>query len=98
MPDATTPRRLRRKLGVFGIVAAMSVAALVVTGIGSRDKNAAELRQWTETQAIPTVAIATLSSKPAAANLDLPGRLEACAGAHLCARQRLCEELGVDIG
>jgi membrane fusion protein, multidrug efflux system len=99
MPDATTPRRLRRKLGVFGIVAAMSVAALVATGIGSRDKNAAELRQWTETQAIPTVAIAALSAKPVVASLDLPGRLEAYVRAPIYARvSGYVKSWAVDIG
>jgi membrane fusion protein, multidrug efflux system len=99
MPDATQTRRSRRKLGFAGIIAAIGVAVLVVTGIGSRDKSAAELRQWTETQALPTVAIASLNEKPAVASLDLPGRLEAYVRAPIYARvSGYVKSWTVDIG
>jgi membrane fusion protein, multidrug efflux system len=99
MPDAPPPRRSRRKLGLVGVIACVGVAALVVTGIGAREKSAAALQQWTETQALPTVAIATLSAKPAVAGLDLPGRLEAYVRAPIYARvSGYVKSWTVDIG
>jgi membrane fusion protein (multidrug efflux system) len=99
MPDAPAPRRSRRKLGFFGILAGVGVVVLVVTGIGSRDKGAAELRRWTENQALPTVAIAVLNSKPGVTSLDLPGRLEAFVRAPIYARvSGYVKNWTVDIG
>jgi membrane fusion protein, multidrug efflux system len=99
MPDAPAPRRSRRKLGLVGIIACVGVAALVVTGIGSREKSAAALQQWTETQALPTVAIATLNAKPAVTSLNLPGRLEAYLRAPIYARvSGYVKSWSVDIG
>src|ERR1700722_5117658 len=99
MPDAIPPRRSRRKLGIFGIGALIGVAVLVFTGIESRDRSAAELQQWTETQAMPTVAIALLNPKPVVASLDLPGRLEAYVRAPIYARvSGYVKNWAVDIG
>jgi membrane fusion protein, multidrug efflux system len=99
MPDAIPPRRSRRKLGIFGIAALIGVAVLVFTGIESRDRSAAELQQWTETQAMPTVAIALLNPKPVVASLDLPGRLEAYVRAPIYARvSGYVKNWAVDIG
>lgn len=99
MPDATPPHLSRRKLGFFGIAVAIGAAALVVTGIGSRDKSAAELQQWTEAQALPTVAIAPLDMKPVVSSLNLPGRLEAYVRAPIYARvSGYVKSWTVDIG
>ena len=93
-PFETHARHRRRSGAVVG------VAALVVTGIGERDKSSAKLRQWTEAQAIPTVSIATLNSaKPVVASLDLPGRFEANLRAPIFARvSGYLKSWKVDIG
>jgi membrane fusion protein, multidrug efflux system len=99
MPDALNPPRSRRRLGLVGILACVGIAALVVTGIGARNKGAAELQQWTEAQAAPTVAIASTNAKPAVASLDLPGRLEAYLRAPIYARvSGYVKSWAVDIG
>ncbi len=99
MPDPTPPRRSRRGLGLIGIVASIGIAVLVVTGIGARDKGNAELEQWTEAQAAPTVALVTLNAKPGVASLNLPGRLEAYVRAPIYARvSGYVKSWAVDIG
>jgi membrane fusion protein, multidrug efflux system len=99
MPDPTLPRRSRRGLGLIGIVASVGIAILVVTGIGARDKGNAELEQWTENQAAPTVALVTLNAKPGVASLNLPGRLEAYVRAPIYARvSGYVKNWAVDIG
>jgi len=85
--DAPPGRRdLVRKLRVAGAVAAALVAVLVVTGIGEREDGGARLRDWTEAQAVPTVALVALDPQPGVASLDLPGRLEAETRAPIYAR------------
>ena len=79
-------KSLVRKLAVAGVAAAALVAALVVTGIGEREVGGARLREWTEAQAVPTVALLTLNPQPGVASLDLPGRLEAATRAPIYAR------------
>ena len=79
-------RRSWRGLGITGLIAAAGVAALVVSGVGARRDGDAKLQQWTEAQAIPTVAIATLNTKPVVTGLDFPGRLEANLRAPIFAR------------
>src|SRR5476649_2080610 len=86
MPDPAAPRRTGRTLGVAGALASVGVAVLVVTGIGARDRGGAKLREWTEAQAVPTVAIVKLNAKPGVVSLDLPGRLEANLRAPIFAR------------
>ncbi len=67
------PRNLRR----IGIIAA--VAALVIAGFGilQRRGHEAEVTQWTQEQAIPTVAIVTPKQGSAAKRLVLPGTVQA---------------------
>lgn len=76
----------RWKLALFGIVAGAGVAALVVTGIQSRERAGAKLREWTDAQAIPTVAVQPPGTRKLTPYLDLPGRLEAFARAPILAR------------
>lgn len=75
-----------RKLGIFAVLAGLAAALIVVTGIRAREDSDAKLREWTDDQAIPTVAVV----QPAAAELkdtiDLPGRLEAYSRAPIFAR------------
>src|SRR5258708_583193 len=99
MSEPAAPRRSRRKLGLVGLLASLGVGALVVTGIGARDKSSAKLEEWTQAQAVPTVAIATLNSKPGVTSLNLPGRLEANLRAPIYARvSGYVKSWKVDIG
>ena len=85
MPTKTQPMS-RRKLGIAGVVLACAAGAVVVTGIMARAKSTAELRDWTNAQAIPTVAVANADARPLNPTLDLPGRLEAYSRAPIFAR------------
>ena len=76
----------RRKLGIFGIVVAIVAVLVVVTGIRAREDNDARLREWTDNQAIPTVAVVLPDAKVLHATIDLPGRLEAYYRAPIFAR------------
>jgi membrane fusion protein (multidrug efflux system) len=99
MSEPAAPRRSRRRLSLVGILAAIVAGALVVTGIGSRDKSDAKLEEWTQAQAVPTVAVATLNSTPGVTSLNLPGRLEANLRAPIYARvSGYVKSWKVDIG
>src|SRR5689334_7956 len=79
----TDPRRGLRRAGV---VVAVIAAVAVVSGIGLRTADQHQLREWTDEQAVPTVAVVTPTSEGEAARLELPGRLEALSRAPLHAR------------
>ncbi|NGX96489.1 MAG: biotin/lipoyl-binding protein, partial [Candidatus Afipia apatlaquensis] len=84
-PDKTSsvsPRKLR----LYGTAAIGVLAAVVVSGIITRSKGDANLKEWTDAQAIPSVAVALPGTKPLNATLDLPGRLEAYSRAPIYAR------------
>ncbi|MDB5521246.1 MAG: secretion protein HlyD [Tardiphaga sp.] len=85
MPTETAPIS-RRKLGIAGVVLACAAAAVVVTGIMARAKSNADLRDWTDAQAVPTVAVANPDARALNPTLDLPGRLEAYSRAPIFAR------------
>ncbi len=76
----------RRKLSLFGAIGVCAAAFIVVTGITSREKSSAELRRWTDEQAIPAVAVTLPDARPLASTLELPGRLEAYSRAPIYAR------------
>jgi len=86
MPTEQTPPVSRRKLGIFGVVALTAAVLIVVNGIRAREQANAELRQWTDDRAIPTVAVVQPDAKALSANIDLPGRLEAYYRAPIFAR------------
>jgi RND family efflux transporter MFP subunit len=77
MSDLPVRHAFKRRLALAGVLAGVGAVILVVTGVGERDKSSAKLQDWTEAQAIPTVATVALNAKPGVASLDLPGRLEA---------------------
>lgn len=84
---STDPKQpSRRKLGLVGIVGLVAAGAIVVTGIMARARTDSELKTWTETQAIPSVAVAAADARMLNATLDLPGRLEAYSRAPIYAR------------
>ena len=84
--ENSSPPASGRKLGVFGLLAACVAVAVVITGIMARAKSDTELKAWTDTQAIPTVAVARPDAKVLNATIDLPGRLEAYYRAPIFAR------------
>jgi membrane fusion protein (multidrug efflux system) len=86
MPTEQSPPRSRRKLGILGVVAVATVLFVVVTGIRAREDASVKLREWTDDQAIPTVAVMLPDPKVLNATIDLPGRLEAYYRAPIFAR------------
>jgi RND family efflux transporter MFP subunit len=81
-PSPVSPRKVR----LYGTVAIGVLAAVVTTGIITRSNGDAKLREWTDAQAVPSVAVALPGTKPLNATLDLPGRLEAYSRAPIYAR------------
>ena len=76
----------RRKVGFFGLAAGVVAVVVVVTGIRAREDANAKLREWTDDQAIPTVAVVLPDARALTPTLDLPGRLEAYYRAPIFAR------------
>jgi membrane fusion protein, multidrug efflux system len=85
-PTEHSPTGSRRKLGTLGVVAVIAVLLVVVTGIRAREDASVKLREWTDNQAIPTVAVVLPDPKALNATIDLPGRLEAYYRAPIFAR------------
>jgi membrane fusion protein, multidrug efflux system len=86
MPTESRSPVSRRKLSIIGLVAGIGAVLVVITGIRAREDSDAKLREWTDTQAIPTVAVVLPDAKVLNATLDLPGRLEAYYRAPIFAR------------
>src|SRR6202051_2736887 len=86
MPIEPSSPVSRRKLGIVGIVAGIVAVLVVVTGIRAREDASVKLREWTDDQAIPTVAVVLPDAKVLNATIDLPGRLEAYYRAPIFAR------------
>jgi membrane fusion protein, multidrug efflux system len=76
----------RRKLGIFGAAGVIAALLLVVSGIRAREDSSVKLRQWTDSQAIPSVAVIYPDAGVLSATIDLPGRLEAYYRAPIFAR------------
>jgi RND family efflux transporter MFP subunit len=75
-----------RKLALVALTAGVALLLVVVSGLRGREESEAKLKQWTDEQAIPTVAVARPDAKALQANIDLPGRLEAYYRAPIFAR------------
>jgi membrane fusion protein (multidrug efflux system) len=86
MPTESRPPVSRRKLGIFGLLAGIVAVMVVITGIRAREDSDTKLKEWTDNQAIPTVAVALPDAKVLNPTLDLPGRLEAYNRAPIFAR------------
>jgi membrane fusion protein, multidrug efflux system len=76
----------RRKLSIVGLLVGIGLVLVVVTGIRAREDSDTKLREWTDNQAIPSVAVIAPDAKVLNATLDLPGRLEAYYRAPIFAR------------
>ncbi|MEW6465949.1 MAG: efflux RND transporter periplasmic adaptor subunit [Pseudomonadota bacterium] len=85
-PDTPVPPAAPRGLRSAAIVAALVLLVIVAIGLTTRARSSAELRAWTEENAVPTVAVVAPQPLAAAATLQLPGRLEAYARASIYAR------------
>ena len=86
MTTEQRPPVSRRKLGIVGVVALIGAGLIVATGIRAREESGSRLREWTDNQAIPSVAVAFPSARALSPTLDLPGRLEAYSRAPIFAR------------
>jgi RND family efflux transporter MFP subunit len=81
------------------LAAAALAAIVVVMGVTTRRMADARLSEWTERQAVPTVAVAALDDRGRRSTIDLPGRLEAYSQAQLYARvSGYLKEWKADIG
>ena len=94
MSDPTARHGFKRRLALAGVIAGAGAVILVVTGIVERDRSSAKLQDWTEAQAIPTVAIVALNAEARRGEPE-PARPVGgqSARADLCAGQRLREGL-----
>jgi RND family efflux transporter MFP subunit len=71
----------------------------VVFGVTTRKMADARLREWTEKQAVPVVAVAIPDTKGNRTSLDIPGRLEAYSQAQIYSRVAgYLKEWKADIG
>ncbi|MGB9116717.1 efflux RND transporter periplasmic adaptor subunit [Bradyrhizobium sp.] len=86
MPTESRSPVSRRKLGIFGAAAVIAALMLVVSGIRAREDSSVKLREWTDSQAVPSVAVIFPDSGALDATIDLPGRLEAYYRAPIFAR------------
>jgi membrane fusion protein (multidrug efflux system) len=86
MPTERSSPVSRRKLSIFGVVGGIVAVLVVVTGIRAREDSNVKLRQWTDDQAVPTVAVVLPDARVLNATIDLPGRLEAYYRAPIFAR------------
>jgi RND family efflux transporter MFP subunit len=85
-PDLSPRRPITRRLTQVGGALALLAIAIVAYGLGTRASQTSRLRELTEAQAVPTVAIVAPTNAANAAGLDLPGRLEAYIRAPIYAR------------
>ena len=85
-PDRNPGRPDLRRLRRFGMAFAFLAIAVVAYGLISRAAQNSRLRDLTQAQAVPTVAVVAPSHVENVAGLDLPGRLQAYITAPIYAR------------
>jgi RND family efflux transporter MFP subunit len=73
-------------LGIYGAVAVVAALMLVISGIRAREDTSVKLREWTDNQAVPPVAVIYAETGALTSTIDLPGRLEAYYRAPIFAR------------
>ena len=86
MPTEQTAPVSRRKLGIFAAVVTIAAILIVITGIRAREEANARLREWTDDQAVPTVAVVQPDPRALSPTINLPGRMEAYSRAPIFAR------------
>src|ERR1700760_3327239 len=93
------PKKSWRGLRLAGVIVAIVAIVIVVHGVWTRASENSRLRDWTDAQALPTVAVISPSSDANSSGLELPGRLEAYARAPIYARiSGYVKSYNVDIG
>ena len=96
MPDQ---KKSWRGLRLAGVIVAIVAIVIVVHGVMTRASENSRLREWTDAQALPTVAIVSPANGANNSGLELPGRLEAYARAPIYARvSGYIKDYKVDIG
>jgi RND family efflux transporter MFP subunit len=96
MPDQ---KKSWRGLRLAGVIVAIVAIVIVVHGVLTRASENSRLRDWTDAQALPTVAVISPSNGVNNSGLELPGRLEAYARAPIYARvSGYLKDYKVDIG
>ena len=85
-PDTSPARPVPRRLRLVGVAALAVAIAIVAYGLVSRAAENSRLRELTEAQAVPVVAVVMPANVENHAGLDLPGRLEAYISAPIYAR------------
>src|ERR1700744_5917069 len=85
-PESAPPALSRRGLYIAAVTVLTVFAVIVVMGITTRKMADAKLREWTENEAVPIVAVEAPDSHSKTTTLDLPGRLEAYTQAQMYAR------------
>jgi RND family efflux transporter MFP subunit len=101
MPSDPTPRAAlpQRQLSFIAIVGGVLAIIIVAGGIALRLKDEHQLKDWTETQAIPSVNVVVPAKEAPGGLLALPGRLEAFESAPIYARvSGYLKSWRVDIG
>jgi RND family efflux transporter MFP subunit len=81
-PKTLSPRQLL----LVGIIALVAAGGIAATGLINRARNKQDLVQWTNAQAVPTVALAKLVRGDAEQRLILPGSLQPYSKATIYAR------------
>jgi len=80
------PARKRWGLRLVGLCALVTAIVVATAGIQERRRDEVAVKQWTEAQAIPEVAVITPKAGPAIERLVLPGNIQAWYEAPMYAR------------
>jgi RND family efflux transporter MFP subunit len=83
---APAPVRRRWGLRLVGLCALVAAIVVATAGIQERRRDEVAVKQWTEAQAIPEVAVITPKAGPAIERLVLPGDIQAWYEAPMYAR------------
>jgi RND family efflux transporter MFP subunit len=85
-PKPTGPPPSSRSLRRFGLVAVAAAVIIAAVGILERRGHEAEVKQWTQEQAIPTVALISPQHGASTKRVALPGTVQAWYDASIYAR------------
>jgi RND family efflux transporter MFP subunit len=76
MPSQTVKTKKSRRLLLVAVIALVAASAIAADGIISRARTKQNLVQWSSAQAVPTVALATLTPGSGSQSLILPGDIQ----------------------